>query len=153
MISPSSVEVPQITIIREIENKTRSLWLKEWHGEQSCRQTKFFFPDLKQRWKLHTHTRISIHNIVSFVSGHIRMKKHLKEMGLADEDSCRLCGEERESPIHFVNSCDALAGVRRNLTEDREDYRWSKDDVSHFIRALINTRQFVDVFFDDQILQ
>ena len=53
-----------------------------------------------------------LHLLTGFLTGHCHLRKHLVRIGLLDNDECRFCGEEEETPIHLVTEYLAIAFKR-----------------------------------------
>lgn len=58
-------------------------------------------------------SRSKLQVIVGFITGHYHFRKHLKVMGLLQQDPlCRKCCKSEESARHILYECDALALIR-----------------------------------------
>ena len=50
--------------------------------------------------------------LTGFLTGHCRLKGHLKKMGMTEENGCRFCQEQEETPRHLLAECDAVGQKR-----------------------------------------
>jgi len=59
-------------------------------------------------------TRKNVARVVAVYTGHWPIGTHASKMGIPFNESCRSCGDaqERETPLHFLCKCPALAGQR-----------------------------------------
>uniref|UniRef100_A0A0V0GBP9 Putative loa-9 aae n=1 Tax=Triatoma dimidiata TaxID=72491 RepID=A0A0V0GBP9_TRIDM len=46
--------------------------------------------------------------LTGFLTGHCRLRGHLRKLGLEDDSTCRFCGEGEETPIHLLAGCGAV---------------------------------------------
>jgi hypothetical protein len=67
--------------------------------------------------------------LVSLITGHCCLNKHLHRMGLATSPVCASCQLEEETALHFVCVCPTLATLRTRI----------------FGRPIINASEFTDV--------
>jgi hypothetical protein len=51
--------------------------------------------------------------VVSLVTGHNNMRRHLHLLGLVDSPLCRRWGVEEETSAHILCECEALASLRQ----------------------------------------
>ncbi|KYM93641.1 hypothetical protein ALC62_15758, partial [Cyphomyrmex costatus] len=49
---------------------------------------------------------------IGLLTGHMPLRAHLFNLGLAEQKECRLCGEEGEDNLHLLCRCPALACKR-----------------------------------------
>jgi len=54
-----------------------------------------------------------LRTLTGFLTGHCRLRKHIRTLGLEEEDVCRFCGEEEETPEHLIVTCEALVQTRK----------------------------------------
>jgi hypothetical protein len=64
--------------------------------------------------------------VTGLLNGHI-LKRHLYEMRLSNNPTCRKCGAEEDTSVHILCECEALASLRRTYLGsfflDPEDIR------------------------------
>jgi hypothetical protein len=51
--------------------------------------------------------------VVSLLTGHNTLRRHLHILGLVDSPLCRRCGAEEETSAHILCGCEALASLRQ----------------------------------------
>ena len=54
-----------------------------------------------------------LRTLTGFLTGHCRLRKHMRTLGLEEDDVCRFFGEKEETPEHLIVTCVALAQTRR----------------------------------------
>lgn len=72
-------------------------------------------PNIANRKEVLDMNRAHLSKLAALVTGHGAFKYHLKVMGVAEDDTCRLCLEDSETAIHIICECPALARARRNV--------------------------------------
>ena len=60
-------------------------------------------------------SRTDIRLITCFLTGHFPVRYRLKKMKLINNDTCRLCGEEKETVEHLLCHCIAREATRRRI--------------------------------------
>lgn len=60
-------------------------------------------------------SRDKLKPIVEVMTGHCRLNKHLKVLGVNDNPICPMCLESEETAEHFIAECPALAGSRLSV--------------------------------------
>lgn len=110
-----------------LKTNFRSFWADFWSDTPGCRQAKSLLgpPNTKRSKQLLNLPRNKLRAITGFLTGHCRLNKHLKVIGLREDAECRFCKSSDETPLHLLLDCMALMGHRRKTT-------------GHFI---LNTRQ------------
>lgn len=96
----------------------RLLWEDLWSSTPGCRQAKGLLGPLNtKRSKLLLNLpRSKIRALTAFLTGHCRLNKHLKVMGLQEGMECRFCKTGEETPLHILLDCMALIGPRSKST-------------------------------------
>ena len=56
--------------------------------------------------------RDKVRVVTGFLTGHCRLGKHLRQLGIAEEGVCRFCGDGAETPIHLLQDCVAIIPQR-----------------------------------------
>lgn len=90
-------------------------WKTEWANTPGCRQSKLLLGQYNQKRSEEClrlpRNRLRI--LTGFLTGHCRLRKHLKNIGIVDEDHCRFCVTEVETPEHLLTNCRAIFARRR----------------------------------------
>jgi hypothetical protein len=99
-------------IIRELKEDMISKWTERWQSTDDYRQTKVWYPtpDLEKSDQLLKHARSTEGRIVRFLTGFALL---LRQSTIVNQSrnpplgdvSCRLCGEDDETPIHVICDC------------------------------------------------
>jgi len=53
--------------------------------------------------------------MIGWITGHCPLNRHLTMMKITTDKTCRLCGEEEETPQHMTTSCPGTARDRHNF--------------------------------------
>ena len=65
--------------------------------------------------------------VISLLTGHNTLRRHLYIIGLSNNHICRKCGTEEGTSVHILCECEALASLRHSYLGsfflDREDIR------------------------------
>jgi hypothetical protein len=84
-------------------------------------------PDLATGARLLSLNRTQSRAVISLLTGHNTLRRHLHEMGLSNSPTCRKCGTEEETLVHILCECEALASLTHmylgSFFLDREDIR------------------------------
>ena len=70
-------------------------------------------PAPKRTKELLALSRKNIRIVTGLLTGHRRVLKHLKVMGVSQTDRCRICNEEDETAEHILCYCEGLCRTRR----------------------------------------
>lgn len=131
---------------RWVEDKFRQRWI----NIPGQRQTKTFIkgPMPKLAADLLSRDRKSVKAIVSLLTGHCRLNKHMSTIGLADQATCRFCRSEDETAIHILCHCDALARTRFQQMgyENPEAESYTTDSLSKLL-GLVKKARLEEVIF------
>ena len=85
-----------------------------WRGPFSTqRQTR----ELISGSKLATRAQLLSFNrtksrVIGLLTGYNTLRRHLYIMGLSNNPTCRKCGTEKETSVHILCECEALASLR-----------------------------------------
>ena len=84
-------------------------------------------PDLAMGAHLLSFNRTQTRTVIGLLTGHNTLQRHLHEMGLSDNPTCRKCGAEDSSSVYILCECEALASLRHihlgSFFLDPEDIR------------------------------
>lgn len=85
-----------------------------WSEVFGLRQSRLFIhgPSRTRTLKLLQLNKKQLRKVVGLFTGHCQLRKHLNNIGVADDPACRLCGEEDETPFHILCECPVLAAKR-----------------------------------------
>ena len=82
---------------------------KEWDESPLCTHTKEIIKTVElskeDKKYLLKKNRNQIKLIVSWISGHCRLNKHLTRMKIRNNPVCRFCEENEETPEHIIKWC------------------------------------------------
>lgn len=83
---------------------------RAWIGTSGCRQAKVVMkqPKINRAKELLSMDKGRLSVTIGLLTGHVALRTHLFNIGLAKEKSCRLCGEDREDSIHILCKCPSL---------------------------------------------
>lgn len=101
-------------IQRLLKEQEEEKWAKYWSNLPGLRQSKIMLGKFNRSRSniLVQLDRNKLRILTGFLTGHCKLKKHLKNMGLENDSTCRFCGEEEEEPIHILTNCGALIHKR-----------------------------------------
>ena len=71
-------------------------------------------PDLAIRARLLSFNGAQSRIVIGLPTGHKTLTRHLYVMGLSDTPICRKCGTEKETSVHVLCECEALASLRHS---------------------------------------
>lgn len=99
--------------IREI---TQENIISKWERNSKCRTTKTLWPSLNKRRSKNIlkFNKCQLKKFTGIITGHCAVKKMLKKIGKAEDDSCRYCYDiqAEESVEHLLGECEAIARTR-----------------------------------------
>jgi ribonuclease HI len=131
-IGPEPVlPIPRIRVKTIVKEWGRNSARKRWKQRPDCRQSKLYMrePNNRDQEELMNLKRPALRHLITVLTGHGNMGYHLKTMGMKQSATCPKCGQEEETPDHFVGSCPALFLVRLR-TLDRVNISledWTKE--------------------------
>ena len=135
-VEPDAPKIAKAVMKSEIEIATRKLWKVMWNIEQTCRQSKDWFPDGPRprfAFEILHLPRPLCSQIIHFVTGHNFLKRHEalvntavfnkaleeeEQMGHTGEPleppcaKCSLCGKDEETSYHIMTKCVILTHIR-----------------------------------------
>jgi hypothetical protein len=97
---------------------------KHWIALNSCRQFKLWIkhPKLQTTKNLMSLPKKQLRILVSLITGHCCLNKHLHRMGLATNPVCASCQLEEEPAFHFVCVCPTLTSCYIENTHFWQSY-------------------------------
>ena len=116
--------MPEVEIKRGIEKLIENKWQKEWDkpeiepktGNIKYRHTKAIVKKVQHkkvtRNKFLSLPKNKLREIVSWVTGHCTLNKHLFIMEQQLGKDCRYCQEAEENPLHLILECKYLERER-----------------------------------------
>jgi hypothetical protein len=69
-------------------------------------------PNLATGARLLSFNRTQSRAVIGLPTGHNNLRRQLHVMGLSNNPTCRMCGNEEESSVHILCECEALASLR-----------------------------------------
>lgn len=90
---------------------------QRWQNTIGCSHTKIFIesPDPKLTNQLLELSKAKVCSIVSLITGHIGLNKHLKVLGIRDDPDCDRCGGGMETAAHFLCECPGYNNMRKDI--------------------------------------
>lgn len=109
-------------IKQEARNKLRSEHEKSWSLTPGLSQSKTFLekPTFDRAKTLLNLSRIKLRKLTGLITGHCNLNKHLYNVGLSTDPTCRGCLEEDETPIHLLSYCEAYILIRKKIFGDEK---------------------------------
>jgi hypothetical protein len=108
-------------IRKELKEDMISKWTERWQSSVDFRQSKVWFPspDQPKSNQLMKHARSTVGLMIRFLTGFAFL---LRQSTIIDQSrnpplgdvSCRLCGEDNETPIHVIWDCGHFISHRLN---------------------------------------
>ena len=108
------VGLPRAEIKNAIKNGIREKWDQWWQRYPHARQTKYFYPRQNKKYgkEVMKFTRFQLTRYIHIVTGHNNLLYHKSNMNPDIDQTCRFCGEQKETFIHFFSDCPALWRAR-----------------------------------------
>jgi hypothetical protein len=113
-------------------------WKDGWKKLTSCRQSRYWFPDLceKKSTEILSCDREEAGVLCGLITGFNTLNYHESNIGRADSAVCRLCGDPCENAIHLAESCPAvlLSSLQLFGIDGPSSGRWSTSSLRKFSR-------------------
>ena len=95
---------------RALLEEEHSKWARHWEEQPGIRQSKALLGNLDRKWYKESKNlnRSDLGMLTGFITGHCRLRGHLRKLGIEDNSTCRFCFEEEETPIHLLTCCGPL---------------------------------------------
>ena len=108
------VGLPKAEIKMAIRQGIRDKWEQWWNRYPHARQTKFFYPTPNKKFgkEVMNFTRFQLARYIHIVTGHNNLLYHRSNINPDMDQTCRFCGEQKETFIHFFTDCPALWRAR-----------------------------------------
>ena len=100
------------SIKNDVRNWVRKKHKLAWLSRADCRHTKMVLNLMELEGKLLHLNRFNLRQIIQVITGHANLAKHLNTCGYVDSPICPVCGEEDETPIHFLGKCPIFSTPR-----------------------------------------
>ena len=96
-----------------IRSQLRKGWKRLWESASGLRQSKklISFQETNTN-SLLTLSRSELRSYIGLVTGYCPLRYHLNKIGVAEDNTCRLCHEEEETAEHILYRCEAVSGQR-----------------------------------------
>lgn len=91
--------------------------LTHWKGVNGQKQAKTFLEGTsEERTKNFLKlSRPRLKLLTGLITGHCRLNKHLYNLGIEPDPTCRGCNEDEEAPLHLILHCEAYVVARKSL--------------------------------------
>lgn len=101
----------------------------EWANLTSCRQSRAVLPALtpKLTHRLLSLNRNNLRIVVSTLTGHIPLNKHIFTIGVTDSPLCRGCLRAEETVTHVILECEGVADQRAKILHNVRSLREACD--------------------------
>jgi hypothetical protein len=88
-----------------------------WRNLEGCRQFREAWTEERQKDKhlLMNLGRRSLRQVLTILTGHGNIARHLFRMGLKETPSCPECGQGEETPEHHISSCPVFFRQRMKI--------------------------------------
>ena len=118
---------------RAIKEHFDKKWLKLWKNCKGCNTAKTFLPEVtrKKVKKIPKLGRGLIADLCQIVTGHGFFGGHMWYWCSEIDPTCKLCGEDAETSLHWWTECRALDHYR-NFDGDR---RLELNNIINFFRC------------------
>ena len=95
----------------------RAIWIRRWHADPACRQTKNFFlyPNAKRSCEIMNMGRCFAGLLIKFCTGFNNFNYHSWNKSEIDTYLCRLCLEHEEESWHLALECLAILNLRQEF--------------------------------------
>ena len=99
---------------QESRRRDRISMCREWAKLPGLKHSKITMGGYnpKRTTELMLLNRDKVRVVTGFLTGHCRLGKHLRQLGIAEEGVCRFCGDGAETPIHLLQDCVAIIPQR-----------------------------------------
>ena len=121
-VATDAPKTPWALIKSDLIKKVNAYWSFMWMQQNTCRQSKDFFPkvDYSRSFELLTLTRKQWSKIVALMTGHCGLARHLFLCSDPfDEEStpptCPRCEEDDDTARHYFSQCPALYRIRQEI--------------------------------------
>lgn len=115
--------------------------VQRWCNTEVASHTKKFIitPCVKLTEQLMNSSKLQLSFTIGILTGHIRLNKYLRKIGVRDDPDCDYCGRAEESAHHFLCECPALSQIRRitynkDILTANEVMSTQLRKIFHFVR-------------------
>lgn len=96
-----------------LDNWEQKCFKTRWNNSKGQRQAKrFIIPNKNVSKRLLSLGREDIKTLTEYLTGHCKLRYHLRKMGLSETSDCRFCEKEDETSEHILCDCPALCSRR-----------------------------------------
>ena len=110
---------PAVGVSSTLQRTAIRNWARKKHGDrwrnlQDCRQARELMggPNTRFTKQLVTLPRRQVSILVSVLTGHNTLNRHLTIMGIQNNAGCEACDEGLETSLHFLGDCPAWGAKR-----------------------------------------
>ena len=113
--------LPKGEVKAAIHQGIRDKWDQWWDRYKHARQTKFFYPTQNKSFgkEVMNFTRFQLSRYIQIVTGHNNLLYHRSNINPDIDQTCRFCGVDKETFIHFFTDCPALWRAREEAEHAR----------------------------------
>ena len=118
---------------RAIEDHFDKKWLKLWRNCKGCNTAKTFLPEVSRKKvkKIPKLGRGLIADLCQIVTGHGFFGGHMWYWCSEIDPTCKLCGEDAETSLHWWTECKALDCYRNHDSDQRSEL----NNIINFFRC------------------
>jgi hypothetical protein len=113
-MTTSFSRIPLSTLFRELEEESKLKWQQNWEDSPKAAQTKQFFPNITDRFKLKI---VITSHFTAMVSGHGKTRVYLHRFKLL-ESAKRSCNNGDQTTDHLIYHCTILQQQWGRLEKD-----------------------------------
>ena len=108
------IPIPFNQIKSWLKERTRKQHMDIWTNRTDCKQARESFPTLDKNLtkNLLRLDRGKLRKVVSIMTGHCQLNKHLFNLNITDSPLCRACMKTNETPSHVLLECEEVAEQR-----------------------------------------
>ena len=128
----------------EINNTITSyvyqIWADRWDEKKDSRQTRIFFPEinLSKSRELTKLSKDNLGKVIRAITGHDFRKRHTSILEKTNDNICRFCQTDTETPSHIILHCPTLTHQRaqafKSYTADIRQI-WAAKELAAFLSA------------------
>ena len=112
-------------------------WTQEWQLCPLAQHSKNFYlsPNKIKARYVYKLARLELGRFIRIITGHNNLNYFQTRIGLWGSPECRLCGENKETFLHFLYECPRVRANRTDVFSDslpQADMQWSVQKLLQF---------------------
>lgn len=140
---------PSFGIAKATAKRSIGTWMDKksiefWKNVPGQKQAKLFLdrPMPEITTEILNKNRETVRKITSMLTGHCKLKKHMNTIGLSEDNHCRFCDKEPETPYHILCKCQALCELRLKTVgkEFPEAKSYTEQSLTKLLHMLTRTK-------------